>query len=89
MKETGFVQAMMAAGDATINFKSKNSGKARYVVGTMDFDNKYIKTKRKPEFKAEDGILVFCWDSDGFKVIDPEKVTSVVPLADTLRNTSP
>lgn len=90
MKHDVFVRTLQTAGDATITYKSANSGKSRYVVATMDFNNKYIESKKRPDLEGtEQGVLVFCWDSDSFKVINPGKVVSMIPLADTLKNPAP
>ena len=77
------------AGDAIVNYKAANSGKLRYIVCTTDFNNKYIQSKGKPVEKDEKLLLVFAWDADSYKHIDPDNVTSVQPLASELRNPSP
>ncbi len=76
-------------GDAIVNYKAQNSGKLRYIVCTVDFDNKYIQSKGKPMEKDENLLLVFAWDADSYKHIDPASVTSIQPLSSELRNPSP
>lgn len=76
-------------GDAIVNYRAANSGKLRYIVCTLDFNNKYIKSKGEPVEKTDNLLLVFAWDADSFKHIDPANVTSVQSLASELRNPDP
>ncbi len=84
------IKALEIAGDACINFDSPVSGKAKYVVATTDFTTPYIKEKLeklKSAFEPpEDSILVFSWDTDRFKQIDPITVTSIEPLNQMIPN---
>lgn len=73
-------------GDAVITYRSQNSGKVKYNVCTLDFNNKYIQSKRNRAKETEDTLLLYCWDSDSFRLLRPENVTSVVPLASLLKN---
>lgn len=85
-----FENLMDNAGDACIHFVSSVSGKEKYTVGTMDFSTKYIKEKlcnlktNKP--KAENCVLIFSWDTDSFKQIDPLTVIRVEPLSHMIPN---
>ena len=68
-------------GDAIITYRSKNSKKLKYNVCTLDFSTPYIKTK-----ETDDTILMFCWDTDSYRILDPKSVTSVQPLSSVLKN---
>jgi hypothetical protein len=72
-------------GDATITYRSLESKKLKYNVCTLDFSNKYIKTKSNRAKETEDTVLLFCWDSDSFRLIRPSSITSVVPLSASLK----
>lgn len=73
-------------GDATITYRSKESNKLKYNVCTCDFANRYIQTKSNRAKETDDTLLMFCWDTDSFRLMRPENVTSVVPLSKTLGN---
>lgn len=80
-------RALEFAGDATVDYIN-TTGAKRYMVVTTDFSTPYIQKKlrqRKREFDAN-GLLVFSWDMDKFKTIDPATVVNVTPLSSTLRN---
>jgi hypothetical protein len=72
-------------GDATITYRSLESKKLKYNVCTLDFSNEYIKTKPNRARETEDTVLLFCWDSDSFRLIRHSSVTSVVPLSSSLK----
>ena len=46
MKKEDFIKNVDDAGDAIITYRSQNSRRLKYNVCTMDFDNKYIQSKR-------------------------------------------
>lgn len=73
-------------GDAIVTFRSENSKKLKYNVCTMDFSTPHIKNKNNRAKETEGTLLVFCWDTDSFKLIKYENVTSVLPLASILKN---
>lgn len=74
------------AGDAIITYKSPNSKKVKYNVCTVDFTTPYIRDKSN-RAKEDDGtLLMFCWDTDSFRLMKPDNVKSVVPLAAVLKN---
>lgn len=74
-------------GDSTVTYRSSQSNKLRYCVCTTDFNNPHIRRFAKPISEVkENEVLVFCWDSDSFRKLNAEATTSVVPLANTLRN---
>lgn len=74
------------AGDAIITYKSPNSKKVKYNVCTVDFTTPYIRDKTNRAKEDDGSLLMFCWDTDSFRLMKPENVKSVVPLAAVLRN---
>lgn len=84
------INKMNIAGDACIHFKAAISGKDKYVVGTVDFTTKYIADKlenlKTTKPKSEDSVLIFSWDTDSFKQIDPSTVTRIEPLNQMIQN---
>jgi len=73
-------------GDAVITFRSENSNKLKYNVCTLDFSTPYIQQKKNRAKESEQTLLLFCWDTDSFRLLKPQNVTSVVPLASVLKN---
>ena len=86
MKKEEFIKNVDDAGDAIITYRSQNSRRLKYNVCTMDFDNKYIQSKRNRAKPSNSQVLLFCWDTDSFRLLQPKNVTSIVPLARILRN---
>lgn len=80
-------RVLAAAGDATVDYVN-SAGARRYMVVTTDFDNKYIKSKLRERKRAfdESGLVVFAWDIDKFKTIDPATVVGITPLSSILKN---
>jgi len=74
------------AGDAIITYKSPNSKKVKYNVCTVDFTTPYIRDKSNRAKEDNDTLLMFCWDTDSFRLMKPDNVKSVVPLAAVLKN---
>ena len=73
-------------GDAIITYRSENSKKLKYNVCTLDFSTPYIQNK-KNRAKGSDGtLLLFCWDTESYRLLKPENVTSVIPLSSVLQN---
>jgi hypothetical protein len=73
-------------GDAVITYRSENSNKLKYNVCTLDFSTPYIQQKKNRAKESEQTLLLFCWDTDSFRLLKPQNVTSVVPLASVLKN---
>jgi len=73
-------------GDAVITYRSENSNKLKYNVCTLDFSTPYIQQKKNRAKESEKTLLLFCWDTDSFRLLKPQNVTSVVPLASILKN---
>ena len=74
------------AGDAIITYKSPNSRKTKYNVCTLDFTTPYIQDKKNRAKEDEQTVLMFCWDTDSLRLMKADNVTSVMPLANVLRN---
>jgi len=73
-------------GDAVITYRSENSNKLKYNVCTLDFSTPYVQQKKNRAKESKDTLLLFCWDTDSFRLLKPQNVTSVVPLSSILKN---
>jgi len=73
-------------GDAIITYRSENSNKLKYNVCTLDFSTPHIQDKKNRAKESDNTILLFCWDTDSYRLLNPENVTSVMPLASILKN---
>jgi hypothetical protein len=73
-------------GDAVITYRSENSKKLKYNVCTLEFDNEYIQEKRSRAKETSSTLLMFCWDTDSYRLMKPGNVKSVVPLSSILKN---
>lgn len=86
MNKTEFIRTVTNCGDAVITYRSTNSWKLKYNVCTLDFDNKYIQSKKNRATETEDSVLLFCWDTDSYRLLIPNNVTNIQPLSSILRN---
>ena len=86
MKKEEFIRQVEKCGDAIITYRSQNSRRLKYNVCTLDFDNKYIQNKKNRAREANDTVLLFCWDTDSYRLLKPADVTSIVPLSTILKN---
>ena len=86
MKKNELRNLLREHGDATITYRSQNSRKLKYNVCTLDFDTPYIQDKRNRAEESDDTLLMFCWDTNSYRLLSPASVTSVVPLSATLKN---
>lgn len=86
MKKEELAQLVNEYGDAIITYRSENSNKLKYNVCTLDFSTPYIQNKKNRARESEKTLLLFCWDTDSFRLLKPANVTSVVPLSSVLRN---
>ena len=86
MKKEELARLVDEYGDAVITYRSENSNKLKYNVCTLDFSTPYIQQKKNRAKESEQTLLLFCWDTDSFRLLKPQKVTSVVPLASVLKN---
>jgi len=73
-------------GDAVITYRSENSNKLKYNVCTLDFSTPYIQQKTSRAKETDDTLLLFCWDTDSYRLLKPQNITSVVPLSSILKN---
>ena len=62
-----------------------NSKKLKYNVCTLNFNNKYIQSKKNRAKETDDTVLLFCWDTDSYRLLRPANVTHIVPLQSILR----
>jgi len=88
VKKEELAQLVKEYGDAVITYRSENSNKLKYNVCTLDFSTPYIQEKKNRAKESPETLLLFCWDTDSFRLLKPASVTSVVPLASILRNGS-
>ena len=86
MKKEELAQVVEEYGDAVITYRSENSKKLKYNVCTLDFSTPYIQQKKNRATESKDTLLLFCWDTDSYRLLKPQSVTSVVPLSSVLRN---
>ena len=86
MTKDEFKKNVDNCGDAIITYRSINSQKLKYNVCTLDFDNKYIQSKKNRAKETGDTVLLFCWDTDSYRLLTPKNVTSIVPLSAILKN---
>lgn len=86
MKKEELAQLVNEYGDAIITFRSENSNKLKYNVCTLDFSTPYIQQKKNRAKESDETLLLFCWDTDSFRLLKPKNVTSVVPLSSVLKN---
>jgi|TARA_R110001592_G_scaffold88415_8_gene260429 hypothetical protein len=86
MEKGEFKKRMEEAGDAVVTYRSQNSRKLKYNVCTIDFSTEYIKSKRNRAKEGQHTVLLFCWDTDSYRILVPRNVTSIVPLNRVIRN---
>ena len=73
-------------GDAIITYRSEQSKKLKYNVCTLDFSTPYIQKKKTRTKESMETLLLFCCDTDSYRILKPKNVTTVVPLASVLKN---
>ena len=86
MKKDELVTLVVEYGDAIITYRSKNSNKLKYNVCTLDFSTPYIQSKSNRAKANDKSLVLFCWDTDSYRILDPLSVTSVLPLSSVLKN---
>ena len=86
MKKEDLAKLVAEYGDAIITYRSENSKKLKYNVCTVDFSNPYIQNKKNRAKESDRTLLLFCWDTDSYRLLKPDNVTSVVPLSSVLKN---
>ena len=86
MNKEALAKLVTEYGDAIITYRSENSKKLKYNVCTLDFSTPYIQNKKNRAKGSNGTLLLFCWDTDSYRLLKPENVTSVVPLSSVLQN---
>ena len=86
MKKEELAELVNDYGDAIITYRSENSNKLKYNVCTLDFSTPYIQNKKNRAKESDETLLLFCWDTDSYRLLKPNNVTSVVPLSSVLQN---
>ncbi len=86
MKKEDLADLVNDYGDAVITYRSENSNKLKYNVCTLDFSTAYIQNKKNRAKESNETLLLFCWDTDSFRLLKPKNVTSVIPLSSVLKN---
>ena len=86
MKKEDLAKLVTEYGDAIITYRSENSKKLKYNVCTTDFSTPYIQSKKNRAKESDRTLLLFCWDTDSYRLLKPDNVTSVVPLSSVLKN---
>ena len=86
MKKEDLAKLVNDYGDAIITYRSENSKKLKYNVCKLDFSTPYIQTKKNRAKESDRTLLLFCWDTDSYRLLKPNNVTSVVPLSSVLKN---
>ena len=86
MKKEDLAKLVTDYGDAIITYRSENSKKLKYNVCTLDFSTPYIQTKKNRAKESDRTLLLFCWDTDSYRLLKPNNVTSVVPLSSVLKH---
>ena len=86
MKKEELADLVNEYGDAIITYRSENSGKLKYNECTLDFSTPYIQKKKNRAKESPETLLLFCWDTDSYRLLKPDNVTSVVGLASVLQN---
>ena len=86
MKKEELASLVQEHGDAIITYRSEKSKKLKYNVCTLDFSTPYIQQKKTRTKESNSTLLLFCWDTDSYRLLKPDNVTTVVPLASILKN---
>lgn len=88
MRKEELADTVKEYGDAVITYRSENSNKLKYNVCTLDFSTPYIQDKKNRAKETKDTLLLFCWDTDSYRLLKPRNVTTIVPLSAVLKNGS-
>lgn len=84
MNKEDLRRLVLEHGDAIITFRSQESNKLKYNVCTLDFSTAYIQTKQNRARETSDTLLMFCWDTDTFRLIKAANVVKVEPLKEAV-----
>ena len=86
MKKQELIDLVTDYGDAIITYRSEQSRKLKYNVCTLDFTTPYIQKKKNRAKETEQTLLLFCWDTDSYRLLRPSNVSSVIRLSSVLKN---
>ena len=78
MKKEELAKLVNEYGDAIITYRSENSKKLKYNVCTLDFSTQYIRDKKNRAKESQETLLLFCWDTDSYRLLKPKDRKSVV-----------
>ena len=81
MNKDTFQKRMQECGDAIITYVSPVSRKLKYNVATIDLDIPYIASRKGTQEVGKEKVLIWCWDTNSFKQLDPSAVTKIEPLS--------
>lgn len=85
MKKEEARKLIEEAGDAIITYRAENSSKLKYNVVTLNFSG-YVAKKKTHAREEDNTLLTFSWDTDTYRLIRVDLITSIVPLAAVLKN---
>ena len=80
MTKDDFKKKIDEAGDAVITYKSLRSRKQKYNICTRDFSTKYIQEKKTRAKEDASTVLLFCWDTDSYRLLKFKSVISIFLL---------
>lgn len=85
MQKNKVLGLLRANGDSTIIFNSRFE---EPVVVTTDFSTPYIRARNRGKrfVPKQNGILVWDWTNDSFKIYSATNIKRIIPLSDTLGN---
>ena len=71
------------AGDAIVSIRKEPEA----VAVTIDFKNKYIRSKGKRPWPGKSGkVVVFSWTDNRYRLLEPADIQKITPLSTILRN---
>ncbi len=85
LKKVELEALLRTHGDCIIDYISSESQKLKYNVCTIDFSTPYIASKQNRAKESDDTLLLFCWDTDSFRLIKVANVKKVEPLSQALQ----
>lgn len=85
MKKEEARKLIEEAGDAIVTYRAENSSKLKYNVVTLNFSG-YVAKKKTHAREEDNTLLTFSWDTDTYRLIRVDLITSIVPLAAVLKN---
>ena len=84
MKKEEARKLIEEAGDAIVTYRAENSSKLKYNVVTLNFSG-YVAKKKTHAREEDNTLLTFSWDTDTYRLIRVNLITSIVPLAAVLK----